>query len=82
MPSGSFNDKFHPYILPLNHTHKKSWSAEELKANNFETERYGRIPLVNKYIPNWNNILKEIIKRKFLKWWRDQSLKLMLKTTF
>ena len=37
---GSFNDKFHPSKLPLNHTTRSS-STYQLKVNNFKTERYG-----------------------------------------
>ena len=36
---GSFNDKFHPSKLPLNHTTRSS-STYQLKVNNFNTERY------------------------------------------
>ena len=34
----SFNDKFHPSKVPLNHT-KRSSSTYQLKVNNFKTER-------------------------------------------
>ena len=44
---GSFNDKFHPSKLPMNHTTRSS-STYQLKANNFKTERYGRKSIVNK----------------------------------
>ena len=33
---GSFNDKFHPSMLPLNHTTRSS-STYQLKVNNFKT---------------------------------------------
>ena len=38
---GSFNDKFHPSKLPLNHTTRSS-STYQLKVNNLKTERYDR----------------------------------------
>ena len=37
---GSFNDKFHPSKLPLNHATRSS-SIYQLKVNNFKTERCG-----------------------------------------
>ena len=37
---GSFNDKFHPSKLPLNHTARSS-SSYQLKVNNFKTESMG-----------------------------------------
>ena len=43
---GSFNDKFHPSRLPLNHTTRSS-STYQLKVNNFKTERYGCKSRVN-----------------------------------
>ena len=43
----SFNDKFLPSKLPLNHTTRSS-STYQLKVNNFKTERYGRKSTVNK----------------------------------
>ena len=43
---GSFNDKFDPSKLPLNHT--RSSSSYQLKVNNFKTERYGHKSIVNK----------------------------------
>ena len=42
---GSFNDKFYPSKVPLNHTTRSS-STYQLKLNNFKTERYGRKPIV------------------------------------
>ena len=36
---GSFNYKFHPYKLPLNHITRSS-STYQLKVNNFKTEIY------------------------------------------
>ena len=44
---GSFNDKFHPSKLPLNHTTRSS-STYGLKVNNFKTERYGRKSIVKR----------------------------------
>ena len=44
---GSFNYKFHPSKLPLNHTTRSS-STYQLKVNNFKTERYGRKSIVKK----------------------------------
>ena len=44
---GSFNDKFHPSTLPMNHTTRSS-PTYQLKANNFKTERYGCKSIVNK----------------------------------
>ena len=44
---GSFNDKFHPSKLPLNHTTRSS-STYQLKVNNFKAESYGRKSVVNK----------------------------------
>ena len=38
---GSFNDKFHPSKLPLNHATRSS-SAYQVKVSSFKTERYGR----------------------------------------
>ena len=35
---GSFNDKFHPSKLPLNHTTRSS-STYQLEVNNFKTEK-------------------------------------------
>ena len=43
---GSFNDKFHPSKLPLNHTTRSF--THQRKVNNFNTERYGRKSTVNK----------------------------------
>ena len=43
----SFNDKFHPSKLPLNHT-TRSWSTYQLKVNNFNTERFGHKSVVKK----------------------------------
>ena len=54
---GSFNDKFHPSKLPLNHTTRSS-STYQLKGNNFKTEKYGRKSIVNKCTLDWNNLLK------------------------
>ena len=65
MPSGSFKNKFHASILPLNHTARSS-SAYQLRASDFESERYGCISLVNKCSLDKNNILKESIKIKLL----------------
>ena len=60
---GSFNDKFHPSKLPLNHTTRSS-STYQLKVNNFITERYGRKSIVNKCTLDWNN-LQKILKQNF-----------------
>ena len=59
----SFNDKFHPSKLPLNHTARSS-STYQLKVNNFKTERYGCKSIVNKCTLNWNN-LQKIFKKNF-----------------
>ena len=59
----SFNDKFHPSKLPLNHTTRSS-STYQLKVNNFITERYGRKSIVNKCTLDWNN-LQKILKQNF-----------------
>ena len=84
---GSFNDKFHPSKLPLNHTTRSS-STYQLKANNFKTVRYGRKSIVNKCTLDWNNLqkilkqnfqimkrsdLKTNIKNYFLKQYNDQK---------
>ena len=53
----SFNDKFHPSKLPLNHTTRSS-STYQLKVNNFKTERYDHKSL------DWNN-LQKILKQNF-----------------
>ena len=60
---GSFNDKFHPSKLPLNHTTRSS-STYQLKVNNFKTERYGGKSIVNKCTLDWNN-LQKILKQNF-----------------
>ena len=60
---GSFNDKFHPSKLPLNHTTRSS-STYQLKVNNFKTERYGGKLIVNKCTLDWNN-LQKILKQNF-----------------
>ena len=52
---GSFNDKFHPSKLSLNHTTRSS-SAYQVKVNNFKTERYGRKSIMNKCTLDWNNL--------------------------
>ena len=44
---GSFNDKFYPSKVPLNHTTRSS-STYQLKVNNFKTERYDRKSILNK----------------------------------
>ena len=54
---GSFNDKFHPSKLPLNHTTRSS-STYQLKVNNFKTERYDRKSTVNKCTLDCNNLKK------------------------
>ena len=56
---GSFNDKFHPSKLPLNHTTRSS-STYQLKVNNFKIETYGHKinTLVNKCTLDWNNLQK------------------------
>ena len=59
----SFNDKFHPSKLPLNHTTRSS-STYQLKVNNFKTERYGNNSIVNKCKLDWNN-LQKILKQNF-----------------
>ena len=61
--SGCFNDKFHPYKLPLNHTTRSSFTYQ-LKVNNFKTKRYGRKSIVNKCTLDWNN-LQKILKQNF-----------------
>ena len=53
----SFNDKFHPSKLPLNHTTRSS-STYQLKVNNFKTERYGRKSIENKSTLDRNNLQK------------------------
>ena len=53
----SFNDKFHPSKLPLNHTTRSS-TTYQLKVNNFKTERYGRKSIENKSTLDWNNLQK------------------------
>ena len=61
---GSFNDKFHPSKLPLDHTRRSS-STYQLKVNNFKTERYGGKSTVNKCtLLDWNNFQK-ILKQNF-----------------
>ena len=60
---GSFNDKFHPSKLPLNHTTRSS-STYQLKVNNFKTERYGRKSILNKCTLDWNN-LQKMLKQNF-----------------
>ena len=60
---GSFNDKFHPSKLPLNHTTRSS-STYQLKVNNFKTERYGHKSTLNKCTLDWNN-LQRILKQNF-----------------
>ena len=45
---GSFNDKFHPSKLPLNHTTKSS-STYQLKVSNFKAQRYCCKSIVKKY---------------------------------
>ena len=68
----SFNDKFHPSKLPLNHTTRSS-STYQLKVNNFKTERYGRKSIENKSTLDRNNLQKilkqnlQMIKRSDLK---------------
>ena len=57
MSKGSFNDKFHPSKLPLNHTTRLS-STYQLEVNNFKTERYDYKSIVNKCILDWNNLQK------------------------
>ena len=84
---GSFNDKFHPFRVPLNHTTRSSFTYQ-LKVNNFKTERYGRKSIVNKCTLDWNNLqkilkqnfqmmersdLKTNIKNYFLKQYNDQK---------
>ena len=55
---GSFNDKFYPSKVPLNHTTTSS-STYQLKVNNFDkTERYGHKSIVNKCTIDWNNLQK------------------------
>ena len=83
----SFNDKFYPSNVPLNHTTRSS-STYQLKVNNFKTERYGRKSIVNKCTLDWNNLqkilkqnfqtmkrsaLKSNIKNYFLKQYNDQK---------
>ena len=62
---GSFNDKFHPSKVPLNHTTRSS-STYQLKVNNSKTrtERYGRKSIMKKCTLDWNN-LQKILKQKF-----------------
>ena len=60
---GSFNNKFYPSKVPLNHTTRSS-STYQLKVNNFKTERYGRKSIVNKFTSDWNN-LQKILKQNF-----------------
>ena len=60
---GSFNDKFHPSELPLNHTTRSS-SSHQLKVKTFKTERYGRKSIMNKCTLDWNN-LQKILKQNF-----------------
>ena len=60
---GSFNHKFHPSKVPLNHTTRSS-SIYQPKVNNFKTERYGRKSIVNKCTLDWNN-LQKILKQNF-----------------
>ena len=84
----SFNDKFHPSKLPLNHTTRYNVSTYQLKVNNFKTERYGRKSIENKSTLDWNNLqkilkqnlqmikrsdLKTNIKNYFLKQYNDQK---------
>ena len=83
---GSFNDKFYPSKVPLNHTTISS-SIYQLKVNNFKTERYGRKSIVNKCTSDRNNLqkikqnfqmmkrseLKSNIKNYFLKQYNDQK---------
>ena len=59
----SFNNKFHPSKLPLNHSTRSS-STYQIKVNNFKTERYGRKPIVKKCTLDWNN-LQKILKQNF-----------------
>ena len=61
--AGSFNDKFHPSKVPLNHTTRSS-STYQLEVNNFKTERYGCKLIVNKCTLDWNN-LQKILKQNF-----------------
>ena len=58
---GSFNDKFHPSKLPLNHTIRSS-PTYQLKVNNFKTERYGCKLVVNKCTLDWHNLQKNKTK--------------------
>ena len=60
---GSFNDKFYPSKVPLNHTTRSS-STYQLKVNNFKTEIYGCISIVSKCTLDWNN-LQKILKQNF-----------------
>ena len=58
--AGSFNDKFHPSKLLLNHT-ARSTSTCQLEANKLKRERYGRKSIVNKCTVNWNWKMNEWI---------------------
>ena len=51
----SFNDKFHPSKLPLNHTTRSS-STCQLKVN--KDKRYGHKSIVSKYTLDWNYFQK------------------------
>ena len=52
---GSFDDKFHPSKLTLNHKTRSAVSYQP-KVNNFKTERYGCKSIVNKCTLDWNNL--------------------------
>ena len=59
---GSFNDKFHPSKLQLNHTKRSSSSCTstyQLKVKNFKTKTYGCKLIVNKCPLGWNNLQKK-----------------------
>ena len=53
----SFNDKFHPSKLPLNHT-TRSASTYQLKVNNFKTERYDHKSIMSKCTLVWTTSKK------------------------
>ena len=84
---GSFNDKFYPSKVPLNHIARSS-STYQRKVNNFKTERHGHKLIVNKCTLDWNNLQKILkqnsqtmkrsdfksnIKNYFLKQYNDQK---------
>ena len=50
-------------VVSMTHTARPS-STYQLKVNNFKSEIYGRISIVNKCTLDWNN-LQKILKQNF-----------------